>query len=119
MNLSRKEFFTHGLATFGQELMVAVTGGERVADSGSVACSGRLLVDNDRCLAQRGGCFACLDRCPREALSISAGIGITVAEDLCDGCGACVQVCPVQPRALRLNDSTAGSISGGKGAEHE
>lgn len=55
---------------------------------------------NDRCLAQRGGCFSCLESCPEEAISIELGRGIRIDAEKCTGCGSCVAICPVSPKAL-------------------
>jgi len=106
MNLSRKEFLTGGLAAFGRSLLDAAREGETAtSDHEQVSVTGYLRVDNRRCLAQRGGCFACLDKCPLEAITISPGVGITIDPDNCDGCGECISVCPVQPKAIMMHAS--------------
>jgi len=112
MSISRKEFLTHGLAAFGRDIFSAAKG-ERNFPPGrdeETGCSGPLLVDNRRCLASRGGCFSCLDGCPLEAISITAGVGIVVDNDLCDGCGECVQICPIEPKPIRLISSEAAKL---------
>lgn len=106
MNVSRKEFLSGGLAAFGRSLLDAAREGEPATpDKGQVTVNGYLRLDNRRCLAQRGGCFACLDKCPLEAISISPGVGITINPDSCDGCGECVSVCPVEPKAIMMHAS--------------
>jgi Pyruvate/2-oxoacid:ferredoxin oxidoreductase delta subunit len=103
VSVSRKEFLTRGLAVFGRELITAARGDLRDAGCQEVPRDcGALLVDNGRCLAQRGGCFSCLDRCPMEAIGITAGVGIVVDADLCNGCGECIEVCPVEPKPITL-----------------
>ena len=59
-----------------------------------------LQLDNSRCLAQKGSCFACIDHCPKEAVNIALGLGIVVDPELCDGCGECAAVCPVDPKII-------------------
>jgi NAD-dependent dihydropyrimidine dehydrogenase PreA subunit len=57
---------------------------------------------NDRCLAQRGGCFSCLESCPQEAIALGLGSGVRIDEERCTGCGSCVAICPVTPKALAV-----------------
>lgn len=114
--MSRKEFIRRGIASFGKDLLQAARYGDVAGGlAGEVACHGRMVLDNSRCLAQRGGCFACLDRCPREALSISPGVGIRVNEEECDGCGECGGACPLDPPALGEYHPLAGSQPEEKG----
>jgi Pyruvate/2-oxoacid:ferredoxin oxidoreductase delta subunit len=103
MSVSRKEFLTRGLAAFGAELLQSVRG--EAAPAGSIPGGeefGPLLVDNRRCLAQRGGCFACMDRCPHGAIGISLGVGISIDPEKCDGCGICIDYCPVEPKVIAM-----------------
>jgi Pyruvate/2-oxoacid:ferredoxin oxidoreductase delta subunit len=44
------------------------------------------------------GCGVCIDECPTDAISLSAGVALIDAA-LCNGCGACVEVCPNQALA--------------------
>ncbi len=53
-----------------------------------------LIQGNISCLALKGACFACVDHCPREAVSMALGVGIVVNQELCDGCRECEAVCP-------------------------
>jgi len=116
MSISRKEFLSRGLAAFGRDLLSAARGGEQSpAGLCEESGSGALLIDNARCLARRSGCFSCIDRCPHEAISIDAGVGITVDSALCDGCGECVQVCPIEPKPIRLKNQEAVISTGEKG----
>jgi Fe-S-cluster-containing hydrogenase component 2 len=48
-----------------------------------------MYVDEERC----AGCGACVDVCPRGAISISSGKA-TISQSLCDRCEACAAVCP-------------------------
>jgi Fe-S-cluster-containing hydrogenase component 2 len=48
-----------------------------------------LYVDEERC----AGCGACVDVCPRGAISIRSGKA-TISQSLCDQCEACATVCP-------------------------
>lgn len=116
MSISRKEFLTRGLAAFGRDLVSAARGEENLPPAGAVAgCSAHLRVDNRRCLASRGGCFSCLDGCPHEAISITAGVGIVVDPGRCDGCGKCIQICPIEPKPIILISSEAVNIPTEKG----
>jgi 4Fe-4S ferredoxin len=42
-------------------------------------------------------CFACADICPTRALHINADGELVLADYYCIKCGACVQVCPIEP----------------------
>jgi NAD-dependent dihydropyrimidine dehydrogenase PreA subunit len=48
-----------------------------------------LYVDEERC----AGCGACVDVCPRGAISIRNGQA-TISQSLCNQCEACAAVCP-------------------------
>jgi Pyruvate/2-oxoacid:ferredoxin oxidoreductase delta subunit len=86
---------------FGRDLVRNVSGAvEEPAPAGEVF--GPLQVDNRHCLAQRGGCFSCIDHCPQQAISIRLGVGIAVDTALCDGCGQCVEHCPVEPKVITM-----------------
>lgn len=71
-------------------------------ESGKPQRLGLAVPDNRHCLGQRGGCFTCLEQCPKEAITIEPGEGIRVNYDRCDGCGVCEHVCPLAPAALRI-----------------
>lgn len=49
-----------------------------------------LAVVGKRCVA----CGVCMNVCPRNAISIPAGITAVVDSTLCIGCGLCVKNCP-------------------------
>lgn len=51
-------------------------------------------INRDWCLAQRGmGCHECVDACAFEALTLGYDHVPVVDEALCNGCGACENVC--------------------------
>jgi len=103
MSVSRKEFIRQGIFAFGQNLVENLRGGHSPDAAVTVAEEYRYLrIDNKRCLAQKGGCFACIDHCPREAVTIALGVGIAIDVDLCDGCGECAVVCPISPTVIAM-----------------
>lgn len=48
------------------------------------------LSDKKRCVA----CGACMQECPRHAVSIWRGCYAKIDDKLCVGCGKCANVCP-------------------------
>lgn len=54
-----------------------------------------------RCLAVRGGCSTCVERCPDHAVLLVGGVP-AVDEAACSGCGICVGVCPAPTLAFEL-----------------
>ncbi|MDW7733635.1 MAG: 4Fe-4S binding protein [Methanolobus sp.] len=46
------------------------------------------------------GCGACVDSCPVEAISMSAEDLAVVDPDTCVDCGDCVEICPVDAISL-------------------
>jgi ferredoxin len=112
--LSRKEFFREGARALGQALL---NPGRLVtpAPQSEVESDGPLLIDNGRCLAQRGGCFTCIDHCPQHAISIRLGVGIAVDPEKCDGCARCIEICPLEPKIIAVKPLEADSaINQGK-----
>ncbi|NVN89285.1 MAG: 4Fe-4S binding protein [Desulfuromonadales bacterium] len=112
MNCSRKEFFSLGLFSLGESLL-KVGGTARDALGTPPAAAqpeGRLApdeqvvarVDNRQCPAKNCGCFSCVERCQTGAISVVMGTGVVIDEMLCSGCGSCEYVCPVTPKALRM-----------------
>lgn len=111
MNLDRKTFLRKGILSLGEMILHP---GRLVAEpeekvpirppglAGETARPGLAVPDNGQCLAQRGGCFTCLEQCPREAIAIEPGMGIRVDPEKCDGCGLCEHICPLSPSAIRL-----------------
>lgn len=65
---------------------------------------GSTIINMDRCLAWRGRtCLVCYEVCPVQgAISINGEIKPIFNENVCIGCGRCVNACPAQPKALTL-----------------
>lgn len=58
---------------------------------------GTAVIDRDRCIAWlRVGCRLCAEKCDKlqQAIWIDEDLNPHVDEKLCNGCGACVFVCP-------------------------
>ena len=121
MTLSRKDFFRQSIFSLGETLLKAgetvremqgslqyATAREEAAEVAPV--TGKEMVaraDNEHCLAKYGGCFSCLDRCEAQAISLVLREGIKIDEQLCTGCGACHNICPLAPQALALVPRTS------------
>lgn len=119
MTLSRKDFFKQGLFSIGEALFKAgwatsetldshssqTDDGENVSapvsDENTVASA-----DNRHCLAKNCGCFSCVERCEAGAIMLFPGKGIRINEELCTGCGTCAYICPVTPKAVRMQPRT-------------
>jgi ferredoxin len=57
----------------------------------------------DKCLAHRGQmCSVCRERCPIPGAITLTDHKPSIASDLCDGCGLCVQSCPAPILAIRF-----------------
>lgn len=56
----------------------------------------------ERCI----GCQACVDACPHDVLAIVDGRAATVAPDLCLDDSSCQAVCPVNPKACIMINTT-------------
>lgn len=102
MMISRKEFLTRGLFAFGRELAAGISADSRPLPEAEI--QGWLLVYNRRCFGSTGGCFSCIEHCPKEAITMNLGAGIAVDAAKCDGCGECTGFCPAEPRAIMLNN---------------
>ncbi len=110
MTLSRKEFFRQGLFSLGETLLKAaglkqqpvVTSDEELADRLNSATPLLAVPRNEYCLARNCGCFICVDRCEAQAITMRMGVGISIDATLCTGCGSCLYVCPVTPKAIRM-----------------
>ncbi len=55
---------------------------------------GKAELRRDKCVE---GCLACADICPTRALHIDGEGELALADYYCIKCGACMQVCPIQP----------------------
>ena len=115
MTISRKEFFRQGAASLGKALLevrgaVGPAGLRLLGQPGVAAVTPELetgehmvaTADNQHCLARGCGCFACLEHCAVEAIALAPGVGIRIDPSRCTGCGDCQELCPVTPRAIRL-----------------
>lgn len=71
---------------------------------------GIAILHPDRCLAflEAGSCGICIDACPYEALSFDENRRPVVDDQLCNGCGECVRICP----ANVLRSFSGGSVRG-------
>jgi len=113
MNISRKDFFRESLSSIGKAVFSvkdALTAQAEVplviadaADYTPTPQEDQLAVAyNEFCLAKNCGCFACVERCQSQAIKLIPGIGIRINPQLCIGCGSCEYVCPVTPKAVRM-----------------
>jgi ferredoxin len=111
MSISRKEFFRQSLFSLGKTALdIADTLKGRipiiqVEPQGATPLSEArpdMYADafNERCLARSGICSNCVESCKPEAIKIIPGVGIRINPQLCNGCGACEYVCPVEPKAV-------------------
>lgn len=113
MNISRKDFFRKSLLSLGEA--VCSVGNALKASGDSVPAvpdaaefvatpgENRMAVArNEYCLAKNSGCFACVERCESQAIRLIPGVGVRINVQLCTGCGTCEYVCPVTPKAIRM-----------------
>jgi ferredoxin len=103
MNMDRKTFLRKGIVALGEMLIQPGRMAHEPEQDRSLQTPGCAVPDNGRCLAQRGGCFTCLEQCPKEAISVEMGKGVWVDPERCDRCGTCEHVCPLTPVAIRVN----------------
>lgn len=119
MTLSRKDFFRQSFFSLGETLLKVGGTVQEAQDSLSSASVDvepekepvpdiNLVAkaDNQYCLAKNCGCFSCSERCEAQAILVVMGEGIRIIEDLCTGCGTCQYVCPVTPKAVRMQART-------------
>ena len=113
MGISRKDFFKQGLFSLGKTALTfadTLTGdipAVSVEPRGTVTpCDPqpnlRAEAFNERCLARNCGCIACVDSCKPKAILLIPGVGVRINPLLCNGCGSCEYVCPVDPKAVVL-----------------
>jgi ferredoxin len=121
--VSRKEFLRQGAASLGRTVLQvgaalspavpkAHADAAQAAEPREPGADMVAAADNRHCLARGCGCFTCLERCAAGAIRLVPGEGIGVDAELCTGCGICETVCPVAPKAVRLQprkDVRAGS----------
>jgi len=109
VTLSRKEFFRKGLFSLGDTLLKATGVLQQPAvdteESSELPYRDQSMVAvarNERCLARNCGCFSCVERCEQQAIVVVMGEGIRIDTARCNGCGDCLYVCPVTPKAIGL-----------------
>ena len=117
MNISRKEFFKKSLLSLG-EAIGSISGVLKTptevpleipdtTDFDAAPHEEKVAVGhNELCLAKNSGCFACMERCDFNAIKLIPGVGIRINAYLCTGCGTCEYVCPVTPKAVRMQVRT-------------
>ena len=66
-------------------------------------------VDRTRCLGWTEGklCLLCKEQCPRHAIASDALHRPSVSRELCVGCGACENGCPVEEAAIVIRPQTS------------
>jgi ferredoxin len=110
MGISRKDFFKQGLFSLGKTALTladTLTGAIPAVSPGvTPPCEPqqnlRAEAFNERCLARNCGCIACVDSCKPKAILLIPGVGVRINPQLCNGCGSCEYVCPVDPKAVVL-----------------
>jgi MinD superfamily P-loop ATPase len=122
MEISRKDFFKKSLFSLG-EAVCSVTSilnsspepALTVPDTEEFVSETHddlaAVAHNDSCLAKNSGCFSCVERCEVGAISLIPGVGVRVNQQLCTGCGSCEYVCPVTPKAIRMQTRTISTPS--------
>lgn len=69
------------------------TGALEPVDGVHAVRMGYAIVSHVLCTAGQG-CHACVSHCPRQAITMDFGLmQVSVAEDVCVGCGLCEKVC--------------------------
>lgn len=66
------------------------------------AAIGTAILDNRSCIAWTEGklCLVCREQCPRQAVEIDEHKRPSINNDLCVGCGACENSCPLDEAAV-------------------
>jgi len=113
MSITRKEFLRQGAASLGRaalDLAGALQASAGGAPAGGAPAEpvlerGAHLVatpQGSECFAASCGCLSCLERCEAQAISLVIGRGIRIDAGRCNGCAACVEICPTTPRSLAM-----------------
>lgn len=129
MNISRKDFFKKSLISLGNAVSTISDALKTAApltmeipdtdDFTATPSEDRVAAaHNETCLARSSGCFACMERCEPGAIKLIPGVGVRINQQLCAGCGTCHYVCPVTPKAVRMQERTATSPPSAVQAEH-
>ena len=71
---------------------------------------------NSKCLTKNNViCSSCVEQCDKEAIEIPGIIeqekAPRVLTDLCDGCGACLKVCPVHAIEIRQSEKSRATLA--------
>lgn len=117
MNISRKEFFKKSLISLGEAVFTVKDALKtpddvpmNIPDSDDFVAAPRedlvAAPHNDNCLAKNSGCFACMERCEPGAVKLIPGAGVRINQQLCNGCGVCEYICPVTPKAIKMQART-------------
>ncbi len=129
MNISRKDFFRKSLLSLGEAVCTISDALKapaplpmEIPDTDDFAATPRedrfAAAHNETCLARNSGCFACMERCEEDAIKLIPGVGIRINPQFCTGCGTCHYVCPVTPKAVRMQARTAAVPPSAVQAEH-
>lgn len=124
MDIGRKDFFRKSLFSLGEALCTVSSALKSppdpdmaVPDTADFEPSPHeelaSVAQNDTCLARNSGCFACLERCEQSAIKLIPGVGVRINPQFCIGCGTCEYVCPVTPKAIRMQASSTIQTSPG------
>jgi Pyruvate/2-oxoacid:ferredoxin oxidoreductase delta subunit len=113
MSISRKDFFKQGFFSLGKTALnladtlsgsIPVGSSEvpRVPPESEPRPDLRAEAFNERCLARNCSCISCVECCKPSAILLIPGVGVRINPQLCNGCGSCEYVCPVEPKAVVL-----------------
>lgn len=114
MSISRKDFFRQGLTSLGKAALdiadtlkdhlpaVPAMVPPRTSPPSEPRPDMVAEAFNDRCLALSNSCSACVESCKPQAIKLNPGVGIRINPQICNGCGNCEYVCPVEPKAVVL-----------------
>jgi MinD superfamily P-loop ATPase len=115
MSISRKDFFRQGISSLGKaafEIADTLKGHLPTLSVMTPMATPPQQPDahpdlvaeafNERCRARDNSCSACVESCKPMSIKLNPGVGIRINPQLCDGCGNCEYVCPVEPKAVVL-----------------
>ncbi len=74
---------------------------------------GVAVIEREQCLAWKWiGCRLCYEKCAglQKAIELDGDFQVYVLSDRCNGCGACVNVCP-QPDGVRQNKNLGRAVA--------
>lgn len=66
----------------------------------------QLMYRADKCV----GCGACIEACPKQAVSFTEGGRVKTDRTVCDGCGTCVSACKPEAREQMGYHAAAGEV---------